>query len=219
MFKNYRLNDLFSAEYVYDYVIKQGHEIKNTIPNLQNILDIYREKLRTADTGIEFPTSLLEKEIYTKEVYIDNNNYYEITWDIEKTKDIISSYNIPVSLVKTTQAYNLTQKNEIDEKRLVHAQKNNKPVIIAETPNMKPNFILIDGNHRVVAKHKLGLELIEAYVLQPGFHISGMINDLSRVLFVIHYDIWLFESYLAGLCDKEYVNSRKSYLISNVFAS
>ena len=63
-------------------------------------------------------------------------------------------------------------------------------------PMCLPNIIIVDGNHRVMAKFRAGQKTIPAYVFEPHHHLETMLYNVHRTFFKVHYNLLQIVKYM-----------------------
>ena len=63
---------------------------------------------------------------------------------------------------------------------------------------LDPPFVLIDGNHRVMAKAMKGNKTVKAYVLQPQQLVDTIGSEYIRKIAIMHHNIYGMLNYMAG---------------------
>ena len=139
-------------------------------------------------------------EVFTQEFFIDEYNYYFINWCIPTAKKLILENHLKAEEIELKGIIDQVRRNEIEQSYLPIALKNEQPIIIAYYPPCPKPRVVIDGNHRVLAKYDAGLEKIKAFDLSPHIHLLAMTSDLDRLLYKIHHNLtWLGESIVGRL--------------------
>jgi len=88
----------------------------------------------------------------------------------------------PVKL-ETAPLIPFVNQSGITKDGLHRAKDRSSPIIIAEIPFLNPQYLIVDGNHRLVYKSTSGERYIEGYLLKPEQHKKAMVNELFRYLF------------------------------------
>ena len=137
-------------------------------------------------------------EVFTQEFFIDEYNYYFINWCIPTAKRLILENQLKPVKIDLKGIIDQVRKNEIDQKYLPIALKNEQPIIIAYYPMCPQPSVVIDGNHRVLAKSEAGEFTINAFDLSPHIHLQAMTSDLDRLLYKIHHNLTSIGESIAG---------------------
>lgn len=77
----------------------------------------------------------------------------------------------------------VSKKNGIEEHHLVTIDEARLevPVILVEFPGNPPTHVLIDGNHRLVARYRRGLRNIKTAVFSKAQLVPFQIEDMNEV--------------------------------------
>ena len=77
----------------------------------------------------------------------------------------------------------VSKKNGIEEHHLVTIDEARLevPVILVEFPGNPPTHVLIDGNHRLVARYRRGLRKISTAVFSKAQLVPFQIEDMNEV--------------------------------------
>lgn len=151
--------------------------------------------------------SIGDKEYYRKYFYFGeqcNNDFYCIIWDIEFTKQIITSWNMKPQKIKIKDLMEFVDVESIDNSKLQEVRKLKKyePVILVSY-NILNTPILIDGNHRVYSKKNQPNLYLDAYFLDDFLSIECMAGDVFRYLYALHYNITKLINYDIGNITKD----------------
>lgn len=151
--------------------------------------------------------SIGDKEYFRKYFHFDeqfNNDFYCIIWDIEFTKQIITSWNMEPQKIKTKDLMEFVDVESIDQLKLNEVRKLKKydPVILVSYDPIN-NPVLIDGNHRVYSKKNQPNLYLDAYFLDDFLSIECMAGDVFRYLYALHYNIIKLINYDLGNIAKE----------------
>ncbi|WP_404323945.1 hypothetical protein LG298_09815 [Cytobacillus firmus] len=155
------------------YPGKYGHLVKQYKANIDNS---------------PMPNLKEEKEYHAREViYNIPGEYYEVFWNIELVKQVISQQKIKVESFPIPQILGFADFNQLDPTRLGHAKSNNNPIILAEFNPLNTLYV-IDGNHRLYSQ-KGSQPSIDGYILNTQQSMDCMAGDLFVNLFKLHYNV------------------------------
>lgn len=70
-------------------------------------------------------------------------------------------------------------------------------------PWLTPPLILIDGNHRVIAKANRGETTVPAYILQPQQLVDTIGSEYIRKIAIMHHNVYGMLNYMAGNMSEE----------------
>ena len=93
--------------------------------------------------------------------------------------------------------------NEIDPTHVEEVALNNEPVIVGLFPCLTLPLVLIDGNHRVLAKAMKGDITVKAYLLQPQQLVDTIGSEYIRKIAIMHYNVFGMLNYMAGNLSEE----------------
>lgn len=196
-YRDIRVDTLFDSSYVDKAIESAGLTKAREYPELSSLLGRYQKKLKKS-LAYSFPFSY--GETYSQCVRIDENNYYQMGWNIASAKKTVKRDRVPVSGVALKDLVNVVDQQYINRSHLEVALQNNAPIIVALYPplNTEPRIFIIDGNHRVMAKFEAGQDEISAYVLSPEQHMKALIGEGYKVLYKIHHNYCLIVRYMGG---------------------
>lgn len=196
-YRDIRLGTLFDSSYIDKAMESAGLTRAREYPELSSLLARYKKKLKKS-LAYSFPFSY--GETYSQCVRIDENNYYQMGWNISSAKKVVKRYKVSVSGLSLNDLVNAVDQQCINRSHLEVALQNNAPIIVALYPplNTEPRLFIIDGNHRVIAKFEDGQEEISAYVLSPEQHMKALIGAGYKVLYKIHHNYCLIVRYMGG---------------------
>lgn len=137
-------------------------------------------------------------EVFTQEFFIDEYNYYFINWCIPTAKKLILENELKPVKIDFKGIIDQVRRNEIDQNYLPIALKNEQPIIIAYYPMCPQPSVVIDGNHRVLAKYDAGEKTINTFDLPPHIHLQAMTSELDRLLYKIHHNLSCIAESIAG---------------------
>ncbi|WP_343339059.1 hypothetical protein TPELB_14090 [Terrisporobacter petrolearius] len=192
-------DEVFKA--VNDINIKCNYKFKN----LENLFEEYRKViLKDCDNQVneinERDKAMNDKSQLFIYPFSIGDFGLELGWDIDKIKNIIKDYNIPIAKVKVKDIVDEADFREIVED---YDTLNKEPIIIASIEHI-PNYnIVIDGSHRLYKKYKNNEEDINAYVLEPKYHIEGMYLNIYKDIYKVANNIVNIQSYILGDIKKE----------------
>lgn len=162
---------------------------------LPDIIEQYRNAIWTDAEHIKEEAKELmnntdpKDQCYTRTFELPEKSYYDITWSIPKLEKAIATYNLPLTTLCLDTLAPLVDQANIVPNHLEKALKNNSPVLVVRYPVASPSICLVDGNHRVIAKHKAGQTTIQGYLLEPEHHLEAMTYNVYRTLFKVHYNL------------------------------
>ena len=196
------------GEYKLNTFFKKRKDLVKSISPVQNEYDYekmfkeYYDLLKDEKyDGFPLPTNVpigKNLEYFDKKLYITDDDYYKVVWFIDKLKEQIKEYGIkPVNLPIDLLAW-ASSTNEIDPAHVKDVAQNNEPVIVGLFPCLTPPLILIDGNHRVIAKANKGEKTVPAYILQPQQVVDTIGSEYIRKIAIMHHNIYGMLNYMAG---------------------
>lgn len=199
-----------------DLSIFANRKIKNKYPLLNQIIDEYVEKIRKL--GDQMPVDYhirqlrdevlakksfeyADTQIYTQEIHLYNGSFYKLAWSVFRAKQVIQRYQLGQINFFTEILAGAVDRSTLNESYLATAVRNDAPVIVVYFP-MKPDnqipFIIIDGSHRVIGKHRDGQEKIIGYCLNHTQHLEALVSPVQSMIYKIHYNCTLLSGYLLG---------------------
>lgn len=193
-----RFDNLFNIEYFDTFLKIYGLSTTNTYQELPYKLAAYQRKLKKLRLNSLFTFS--SGETYVERIEIDCNNYYHAAWNIGAAKNITQKYKLPVKYLALGKIIKSVDQSCINKNRLDFSLTNNNPILIADYPPAanRPDYIIIDGNHRVTSKFRAGQKEIKGILMSPENHMQAMLGEFHRVLYKIHFNMYLIASYTGG---------------------
>lgn len=192
-FDVYKLDHYLSLESI-DLQLR-GRKVKNDFPgDLKKLLSDYKSLLEEYEFAPVFAT---HGQIYTGEVLFPNNEYYKLSWDVGYAKSVINEYRIQPVRLSVKHLKDRVDPNTLDNANLKKAEVNKDPIIVVAHEMISGHFV-IDGNHRVYARHLAGEEAVLGYILNPEHHFHAMLSDIHRILYLIHQSISSIVDYMVG---------------------
>lgn len=189
------LDAMLNERYYLKSIEAKGARIKYLPSNLGQEFSNYKKCLK--DT-LASNVLTINGEVFTQEFFIDEYNYYFINWCIPTAKRLILENHLKPVKIDLTGIIKQVRKNEINQDYLPIALKNEQPIIIAYYPMCPKPSVVIDGNHRVLAKSNAGKSTIYTYDLSPHIHLQAMTSDLDRLLYKIHHNLMCIGESIAG---------------------
>lgn len=202
--KMHDLEDFFKS--FLDRTVFQGREIVNQFDGLDDLVLYYKRKIDTADNNMAY--MMLGHELFEKRVDFSHcKGGYTLIWDINRAKvaiDHVFRQGIGQIFEGTAEElYPFTKRTDIQKGRLEYAYTNNMPVIVVDF-FLTGDQIVIDGNHRVVARYeKDPKSKVKAIGVAGFFQLNFMPNDLFRKLYAVHQNLHSISNYMLGAISKE----------------
>lgn len=197
---NPNLDAILNERYYLKSIQAKGARIKYRPSNLGQEFSNYKKCIK--DT-IASNVVTIHGEVFTQEFFIDEYNYYFINWCIPTAKKLILENHLKPEEIEIKDIIDQVRRNEIDQKYLPIALKNEQPIIIAYYPACPQPKVVIDGNHRVLAKYDAGIRTINTFDLSPHIHLLAMTSDLDRLLYKIHHNLTSIGESIAGYLTTE----------------
>ena len=200
-------------EYKIDTLFKNREALIKSILPIQNKYDYegmfkeYYDLLKEEKyDGFPLPTNIpigKSLEYFDKKIFITNDSYYKVVWFIDQLKEQIKEYGIKPVDVPTDLLVWASGTNEIDPTHVENVAPNDEPVIVGMFPCLTPPLVLIDGNHRVLAKAIKGDPTVKAYVLQPQQLVDTIGSNYIRKIAIMHHNVFGMLNYMAGNLSEE----------------
>lgn len=202
-----------AGEYKLDSLFKNRKKLINSILPIRNQYDYegmfkeYYDLLEDENhDGFPLPTNIpmgKNLEYFDKQIFITDDSYYKVVWFIDQLKEQIKEYNIkPVDVPTDILAW-ASSTNDIDPTYAEKVANNDEPVIVGLFPCLTPPLLLIDGNHRVIAKAMKGEQTVKAYILQPQQLVDTIGSEYIRKIAIMHNNIFGMLNYMAGNLSEE----------------
>ena len=182
-------------------IIKSIMPVKNQY-DYDEMFDHYYDLLKNEKyDGFPLPTNVpigKNLEYFDKKIYITDDCYYKVVWFIDQLKEKIKEYGIKPVDVPTEMLLWASSTNETDPTHAEKVAQNDEPVIVGLFPCLTPPLVLIDGNHRVMAKAMKGNKAVKAYVLQPQQLVDTIGSEYIRKIAIMHHNTYGMLNYMAG---------------------
>ena len=174
-------------------------EIKRDFVGLKSEIEKYKIFINKLEKTFEIIDD--GRQRYSRDFFLDNSkkNVYKVWWEINKAKEVIKKNNINVYQFDINELI-----GQVDRKVFEESKPNivsREPIIIAfyDPCNMD---VIIDGNHRVSAAYKRNEKTINAYFMEPQFHMQAMLEKSFVDMYKIHHNLIVILNYMAGNIDK-----------------
>ena len=202
--KPYNLNKIFTSEGFYEYLALPPIR---KIPNIQEALTHYKHRIQEQfESGEQL--HYMTDQIYTSKFIFPDNQYYEISWNIAKAKDLLKQCGAPIVQLSLDKIADSIFEKDLTLAHVEKARQNNNPIIVTFYEPTQ-SFVVIDGNHRAYAKLQDKKETtIDAYILSPQGHMASMCSTLDYALYMFAHNLNLFGNYVCG--EIEYENLLES---------
>lgn len=201
------------GEYKIDTLFKNREAlIKSILPiqnkyNYEGMFKEYYDLLKEEKyDGFPLPTNIpigKNLEYFDKQIFITDDSYYKVVWFIDRLKEQIKEYDIKPVDVPTDILVWASSTNDIDPTYAEKVAHSDEPVIVGLFPCLTPPMLLIDGNHRVIAKAMKGDQAVKAYILQPQQLVDTIGSDYIRKIAVMHHNVFGMLNYMAGNLSEE----------------
>lgn len=184
----------------------QNREIVNKYDEFDDLVSYYKDKIDTVNNNTAYLN--LGHELFTKRIdFTHCEGGYNLIWDINRAKATInylfSQGSGQIYELTAEELYPYTKRTDIEKSRLEYAYNNDLPVIVVDfTPT--GNRIVIDGNHRIIARYERNKKMkVKAIGVVGFFQLNFMPNDLFRKLYVVHQNLHSILNYMIGNITKE----------------
>ena len=196
----YKLANFFTVESFKKTAESWGLPVQQNYPELEQILKNYQVKYRHA-VRAPIPLAFGQRgQVYSAQVAINEQHSYQVIWSVVAANRVIKKVNLPIVTVTLAEIVARVDQEGIRVNYLSKALKNNRPIILANYPQLReePKLFIIDGNHRVMARLKEGIAKIPAYVLTPEQHLEAMTRERYRVFYKIHFNCLMIARCMGG---------------------
>lgn len=192
----YKLDKVFTEEAFYNN-LAASPILK--LSNLQEFLTHYQEQVTHHTHSGEYLDTKTD-QIYTSEFFFPTNQFYQISWNIQKARELILEHSIPVDKLELHKLSNTIFDEDIEHHHLPNALHNDDPIIVVfYEPTQE--FIPIDGNHRAYARLQKNQKYIDAYILPPQIHMLAMCSTLDYALYMFAHNLNALGCYVCGAID------------------
>ena len=197
--KPYNLNKVFTSKGFYEH-LALNPIVKNS--TIQNILTHYQNRIQKEfESGKQL--HYMTDQIYTCTFFFPHNQYYKISWNVAKAKDLIKEHGVPIVQLNLDYIADSIFEKDLTLAHVEKARQNNNPIIVACYERTQ-SFIVIDGNHRAYAKLQDKKETkIDAYILSPKLHIASMCSTLDIALYMVATNLNILGNYVCGQMEYE----------------
>ncbi|MGO4107889.1 hypothetical protein [Paenibacillus sp. YAF4_2] len=214
----YKLDKFLTPELL---LTATGQQRVKRYPGLGNILAGYKRRLSEtcvmtsipnnvsflpgpSDTEAklrQLPSYIFNDETFTQEVTFSMGDYYRVTWNIEKAKEIIKRDNILAEEFNCEFISQDIDFSSVETERLKFASTNKDPIIVVDyhiTNNSTGGLIVVDGNHRVVSRTLRGVKAIKGYKLNRDQQFEALADEFDKCIYKIHSNIHYIMDYMIG---------------------
>lgn len=193
----YQLHNFFRKVRTKEIVKDYGATIQQTFDTYEDIVDGLIWSLNHVDDDHLLRAGFTE--FYSRVIHLNDGDYYSVTWDIRKAKDIIKAEKIKVETFSVDELSSSVSEKDIDWNYIrENTDKSDEPIIVVPYQPIG-EWMVIDGNHRLVKKYRQNPQTtVKAYVLNQSQNVEAMAGNLYRVLYTIHHNVNMMVTYLAG---------------------
>lgn len=172
------MRDIITAEKTFDrFTFKEnrslydlGELVKWFEKTMDKYLEIFKPNILKMFGGSSADT---EKQIFETYVTFINDNYYvNYLFSVGRALKIIKEDNITPIDMKIEDVMEFSEL--ISTNKITTEVQNDTPIILVHNPATIPQYLVVDGNHRVKQKYMQGATHVEAYVLNKKY-----INEIS----------------------------------------
>ena len=195
----YKLNKLLTKDYLYHSVRDLGFKETLNLRNVNQLLNKYRKILFEAE---QLPITRGIQNFET-DFQFEDEQFYKMSWNVEFAEEVIKKNKIKAKVIEIKHLESSLIRSSYNEDHLDYALQNQNPIIVGHYPMSEEKYIIIDGNHRVMARNKKNIRKVKAYVLKPNEHLQAMNGEIYRALYKVHYNYWLLIKLVAGELSKE----------------
>lgn len=194
-------------EDVKNYKLINGN-IVNKIDNFSNIIDTYKVKLESFYNNYGVKDICGNFKNYIREIEISNYYKYTLCWNIDNLVKDLEIIEYPVVNIELSKIIESVDLDNISMHQVNNvASINNQPIIVVRLPQVFPNDIIIDGNHRVIWNYRNNKNHIKAFYLPYNFHVKYLTSEFFKLLYMIESNISIMSAFMSGY-EKDY----KKYL-------
>lgn len=140
------------------------------------------------------------REYYDHEFWMDRQGkyQYQLTWDIDKLKEIIQKTKHPVVKLRYSDIMEHFDFSSLNADYLSPAYDNPEPIIVAYV-SVTNAVIILDGNHRVMRGFSQNPKgAIKVYYLNTAEHLQGLADPVFGTLFKLNHNVNVMGNYMAG---------------------
>lgn len=105
--------------------------------------------------------------------------YINLIWDISKINDHIKKESIAPTKVDIRPLTGNIIGVEVNKKRALQVADSDEPIILCYEP-MFNDYVIVDGNHRVIGAALMRKTHINAYVLPDRMYIHPILNMIAE---------------------------------------
>ena len=176
-----------------------GFEITLKLRNVNQLFNKYRKILFEAE---QLPVTRGIQNFDT-DFKFGEDQFYNMSWNVELAEEVIKKNKIKAKVIEIKHLQSTLLRSTFNENHFDYALNNQNPIIVGHYPQSEEKYIIIDGNHRVMARNKKNINKVKAYVLKPNEHLQAMNGDIYRALYKVHFNYWLLIKLVAGELSKE----------------
>lgn len=181
-----------------------GGRVINNIAGFGEIIDSYGLTLEKFIRNNGIYDTFGSFKNYIREINIEGYYKYILYWNINKIVEDLKISNYPVIDILVSDIIESVDMDNIDLNYVKNvSSKNNSPIIVIRLPQLCPNDIIIDGNHRAVWNYINKKKVIRAYYLPYNVHAPYITSEFFRLLYMVECNISICLAYMSGM-EKEY---------------
>lgn len=183
----YQADDFFA--WVANLKILRGQQVVQEIPNLEEVVAAYRERIQ----GLSPSLFVSDSQIFSIRIHLDPmGNYYDVSWDVERLKETVRKKKLKPFLVPVKEPT-----GEVDWD-YAKQMENGEPILMVDYMPTK-EVIIVDGNHRMAKRYMENPRgLIQGYILSPYDQSLCFCSDLYLHWFMVHHNINTMMNYILG---------------------
>lgn len=199
----------------------------SVIPCFPSVVEQWKQILSKASSQKEKPAVSLFKgqaceETYIHTIIFPNQSEFEFEWDIVRAIEWFRKNNIKQERISIQPLLPYMKKTELNFNDPSNATPQH-PVIVIQTCLIGQEYIVINGNHRMIEALRKGRNEIIGYFLRNHGHRDWMLSEEMKLYYEFLMDFQLFEkeflSILHGKIHREtdfYAKLNVSKRIQNV---
>lgn len=199
--KKIEKSDLYNLDSMFDDINKLLSSNQNGNKLFGHLSDDYRlildKKFKERRTRIK--SKLLKNDEFFEKHLTTGNSYINLIWSVRSLNSIILASRLKPQKFDCNSLYQYAELLDITQDGLRRAEYNKKPVIVAQNFNIRPSFIILDGNHRVVYNHAKGNKNLSGYLMAPDLFTRGFVDSYFKTLYTAYLNLNLIKRYLSGL--------------------
>lgn len=168
---------------------------QNSSKDCSSYVNFWYKKILSSSTSYKFPEINFKLSINFLNIEIP------FLWDIEKL--LHEKNDLPIRELNVSELFNYIPQESL--KDITGPSFSTGPIILAEVPFSRPDFYVIDGNHRVLNALRKQQKKLPSRIYLTKDHLPFM-EPYTRLVFLFCCNIMLLSMWTNGMITQEELN-------------